>query len=82
MGAMRICTYGYNYCGSDLLSIGDYRQDIADALKAAGQPNDAAHIQFSLFNCDGLVSGHIQFLKFCGAERCVNAGSGSDDYCL
>ncbi|KAF2680812.1 hypothetical protein K458DRAFT_457917 [Lentithecium fluviatile CBS 122367] len=81
MSAMRICTISYNYCGSDLLNIGNYKGDITKALSVAGQPTDAAHIQDSLFNCYGAL-GQIQFIQFCGSGKCINAGSGSDDYCL
>ncbi|KAK3214637.1 hypothetical protein GRF29_19g855218 [Pseudopithomyces chartarum] len=79
--AARICSYGYNYCGSTLLNIGNYENDIKGALNAKKQPTDGDHILYSLFNCNGLISGSIQFLQYCGVGNCTNAGSGNDDHC-
>ncbi|KAJ4349649.1 uncharacterized protein N0V89_008266 [Didymosphaeria variabile] len=46
--ALRNCSYGYNYWGSDLLYIGKYGSDIKNALSSKGQPTDADHILFIL----------------------------------
>ncbi|KAJ4299023.1 hypothetical protein N0V90_004267 [Kalmusia sp. IMI 367209] len=93
--AMRNCVYGFNYCGSDLLSIGpsnftfsfkmlniskgNYEGDIEKALTTAGQPVDVNHIKFSLFNCNGPLGG-IQFIKFCGVNRCRQLGLEYGNY--
>ncbi|KAK7184018.1 hypothetical protein DPSP01_010473 [Paraphaeosphaeria sporulosa] len=75
------CTYGFNYGGSDLLSMGNYEGDINNPFTAAGQPTDGDHVLYSLFNSNSVIIGKIEFIKFWGAGGCANAGTGNDDYC-
>ncbi|KAF1966546.1 hypothetical protein BU23DRAFT_486245 [Bimuria novae-zelandiae CBS 107.79] len=78
---MANCRYGFSYCGKTLLNVGNYENDIKKALSARGQPTDAAHILYSLFNCDGFLDGSIQFIQYCGTGGCIDAGAGNDDKC-
>ncbi|KAF2688201.1 hypothetical protein K458DRAFT_332874 [Lentithecium fluviatile CBS 122367] len=77
----RNCKTGLNYCGRLLLSIGNYEQQVHQALVDSGQPTDKKHIDDALFHCDGGKNGDIHFLMFCGENRCVDGGTDRNDYC-
>ncbi|KAE8371196.1 hypothetical protein BDV26DRAFT_276600 [Aspergillus bertholletiae] len=66
------------YCGSTLIGIGDYYDDIIEELLRVGQPVDISHIKQSLFNCHG--SHGIEFREYCRCG-CHNAGWDRNDYC-
>ncbi|RHZ61386.1 hypothetical protein CDV55_103002 [Aspergillus turcosus] len=74
------CKTGLNYCGYNLLNIGNYGAQVNGALQAAGQPTDDAHIRESLFHCNGGENGDISFITYCGGG-CTDGGSGRSDYC-
>ncbi|KAH6605339.1 hypothetical protein Trco_007046 [Trichoderma cornu-damae] len=74
------CKTNLRYCGATLLRVGKYQEQIINALRARGQSTDGAHIERSLFFCSGGPNGEIEFLEFCG-NRCVDGGSGKNDYC-
>lgn len=60
--------------------IGNYDEQIREALRAANQPTDGDHIERSLFFCSGGPNGEIEYLQFCG-NRCVDGGTNHNDYC-
>ncbi|KAJ4355174.1 hypothetical protein N0V85_009553 [Neurospora sp. IMI 360204] len=76
------CHTGLLYCGSGLLYIGNYYDQIIAALSAATppQPTDSTHVHDSLFYCAGGDNGDITFQTFCAAG-CKDGGSGESDYC-
>ncbi|EDU42333.1 hypothetical protein PtrSN002B_007841 [Pyrenophora tritici-repentis] len=73
------CKKGITYCGRGLLNKGNYYGEITTGLSNANQPNDADHVNDSLFYCGSCTDTPYQ--KFCGAGRCANGGSGKNDYC-
>ncbi|KAJ9205078.1 hypothetical protein DTO164E3_1701 [Paecilomyces variotii] len=74
------CKTGLNYCGYNLLNIGNYGAQINEALENAHQPTDDAHIHESLFHCNGGENGDITFQTYC-TSGCKDGGSGRSDYC-
>ncbi|GAM89506.1 hypothetical protein ANO11243_075450 [Dothideomycetidae sp. 11243] len=72
------CVQGLTYCGSVLLTRGNYYQDILNSLNGAGQPTDSNHISNSLFYCAS--ADGVPFQQFCGTG-CVNGGDGNSDHC-
>ncbi|KAL1870364.1 hypothetical protein Plec18167_007498 [Paecilomyces lecythidis] len=74
------CKTGLNYCGYNLLNIGNYGPQVNQALEAANEPTDNGHIRESLFHCNGGENGDITFLTYCG-NGCTDGGSGRSDYC-
>ncbi|GAB1192431.1 hypothetical protein BDV32DRAFT_117298 [Aspergillus pseudonomiae] len=80
LAAANNCKTSLNYCGYNLLGIGNYAAQINEALKAAGQPTDDAHIRESLFHCNGGNNGDISWITYCGGS-CQDGGSGKSDYC-
>ncbi|KAF2628418.1 hypothetical protein BU25DRAFT_339449 [Macroventuria anomochaeta] len=77
----RNCKTGLNYCGRALLSIGNYKAQVNQALKDEGQPTDQKHIDDALFYCKGGDNGDIEFQSFCGEGRCISGGDNTRDYC-
>ncbi|KAJ4322671.1 hypothetical protein N0V84_004696 [Fusarium piperis] len=81
LGEARNCKSGISYCGSTLLNIGDYSNQINKALKSAGQPtNDFTRAQNSLFYCEGGKHGDIRYTKLCPGG-CKDHGNGKSDTC-
>ncbi|KAL7910310.1 hypothetical protein GGI35DRAFT_448435 [Trichoderma velutinum] len=76
----RNCSKNLDYCGSVLLGIGNYYDQVVSALRAAGKPTDDNWRKKSLFYCEGGPNGEIHFLEYCG-ERCVDNGQGHSDTC-
>ncbi|EAW13739.1 uncharacterized protein ACLA_044590 [Aspergillus clavatus NRRL 1] len=74
------CKTGLNYCGYNLLNIGNYGAQVNEALVAAHQSTDDGHIRESLFQCNGGSNGDITFITYCGGG-CRDGGSGRSDYC-
>ncbi|KAI0890741.1 uncharacterized protein GGS22DRAFT_184087 [Annulohypoxylon maeteangense] len=74
----RNCGVGYYYCGSNLLSKGDYYADIIGALEDAEEPTDEDHVENSLFLCKG--PDDVPFVEYC-EDGCDNEGAGSSDTC-
>ncbi|KAF8068076.1 hypothetical protein FPV67DRAFT_1669944 [Lyophyllum atratum] len=76
------CKKGLYYCGSVLLTRGNYYNQIDAALLAAHQPDDSNHINNSLFFCinDDNSNGNIYFNNFCGGG-CQNGGDSHSDFC-
>ncbi|TGO23483.1 hypothetical protein BPAE_0130g00010 [Botrytis paeoniae] len=74
------CFKGYKYCGTDLLSVGNYHDNIVQALKSADLPYDDKHIYHTLFPCveDGLLGKPVYCEKGCALAA---SGSHLDDYC-
>ncbi|KAI1879303.1 hypothetical protein JX265_002257 [Neoarthrinium moseri] len=72
------CKHGLYYCGHGLLHKGNYYQDISSSLRAAGQPSDDAHVNDSLFFCQG--DDDVPFVSYC-AQGCQDGGSGKSDHC-
>ncbi|KAE8387819.1 hypothetical protein BDV23DRAFT_174359 [Aspergillus alliaceus] len=66
LAAANNCKTGLNYCGYNLLGIGNYGAQVNGALKAAHQPTDDAHTRESLFLCNGGNN---------------DGGCGRNDYC-
>ena len=62
-----------------MIILGDYYEDIVGSLRVANQPTDDAHINNSLFECEG--PDDVPFMAYC--ERgCENRGAGHDDSCF
>ncbi|KAI8721607.1 hypothetical protein NCS52_00302600 [Fusarium sp. LHS14.1] len=80
LGEARNCKAGISYCGSTLLNIGDYTNQINQALKAAKQPSDFTRAQNSLFYCEGGKHGNIRYTKLC-TGGCKDHGNGKSDTC-
>ncbi|OJK04269.1 hypothetical protein ASPACDRAFT_21780 [Aspergillus aculeatus ATCC 16872] len=80
MVAARNCKTGLNYCGYNLLNIGNYAAQINQALSDAKQHIDSAHIHESIFHCNGGSNGDITWLAYCGSG-CQDGGSGKSDFC-
>ncbi|KAA8652679.1 hypothetical protein EYZ11_001021 [Aspergillus tanneri] len=74
------CKTSLNYCGYNLLGIGNYAAQVNSALEASNQPTDDAHIRESLFHCNGGNNGDISFISYCGGG-CQDGGSGNSDFC-
>ncbi|TFK32963.1 hypothetical protein BDQ12DRAFT_728174 [Crucibulum laeve] len=84
------CTPGLNYCGSTLLYIGDYSDQISQHLHdISGQPgspfigvNDNPYDNI-LFECIGGSAGIIKFKEECDSsgKTCNNGGGGKNDFC-
>ncbi|GAD93784.1 conserved hypothetical protein [Paecilomyces variotii No. 5] len=74
------CKTGLNYCGYNLLNIGNYGPQVNQALSNANQPIDDAHIHESIFHCNGGSNGDITFLAYCSGG-CQDGGSGNSDFC-
>lgn len=60
------------------LHAGNYYSDIVNSLAAAGQPNDASHVEDSLFYCAG--DDDIPWTAYCSGG-CQDGGSGTSDHC-
>ncbi|MCJ1286466.1 hypothetical protein MMC26_005811 [Xylographa opegraphella] len=76
------CKPGLQYCGSTLLSVGNYQGQIDQCYyDVVGEgyeaPNGGKNM---LFGCEGGRSGVIKYFKTCAAG-CHDAGSGKSDYC-
>ncbi|KAK1252057.1 hypothetical protein MKX08_003244 [Trichoderma sp. CBMAI-0020] len=75
------CKSGLNYCGFNLLGIGNYQPQIIDALqKASLDASNKGVSTNTLFHCDGGLNGDISVVKFC-TNRCIDGGSGKSDVC-
>lgn len=74
-------------CGSliqddtDVLFIGNYYNQIYQALVDNNQPTDSEHVNDSLFYCTGGSNGAIEFEYFCAAGVCTNGGNNNNDSC-
>ncbi|KAJ7311460.1 hypothetical protein DFH08DRAFT_718317 [Mycena albidolilacea] len=73
------CNRGGIYCSVSLLNRGNYREHIKQVLSQEHQPQDEAHIDYSLFNC--LSGGEIMFIKYC-SRGCGGTTTIDSDYCL
>ncbi|KAF5373018.1 hypothetical protein D9758_001466 [Tetrapyrgos nigripes] len=71
------CKHGLYYCGYNLLSKGNYYNDIIQSLEAAGQSTDPNHVDNSVFYCAG--DDDVPWVQLCGS--CVDGGSGNSDHC-
>ncbi|CAG7558351.1 unnamed protein product [Fusarium equiseti] len=74
------CTPGLRYCGYVLLRVGNYKEQIIQALRAEGQDFDWRAINTSYFDCLGGSNGDIKWLSNC--RTCVDNGYGNSDTCL
>ncbi|PYI00005.1 hypothetical protein BO71DRAFT_393979 [Aspergillus ellipticus CBS 707.79] len=74
------CKTNLNYCGYNLLNIGNYGSQVNGALQAANQPTDDSHIHESLLHCNGGSNGDISFESYCSGG-CHDGGSGKSDSC-
>ncbi|UKZ54386.1 hypothetical protein TrVGV298_008194 [Trichoderma virens] len=75
------CNPGLDYCGFNLLGIGNYQPQINDALeKASLDPSNKGVSTNTLFHCVGGYNGDIVVIKFC-TNRCIDGGSGKSDFC-
>ncbi|EHK43624.1 hypothetical protein TRIATDRAFT_137486 [Trichoderma atroviride IMI 206040] len=75
------CKSGLNYCGFNLLGIGNYQPQIIDALqKASLDASNKGVSTNTLFHCDGGYNGDISVVKFC-TNRCIDGGPGKSDVC-
>ncbi|KAI8711359.1 hypothetical protein NCS52_01399000 [Fusarium sp. LHS14.1] len=76
-GAARNCTPNLYCGGSSLLDIGNYYDDIEDALAATKQGicTDRKHVKNSLFYCAPGTNGAIKY------KGCKNIGIGKSDKC-
>lgn len=65
-----------------LLAPGAHRSILADALSAAGQSTDNAHVENSaVFTCQvDTQANKIKFLSLCGSDaaQCIAGGAASD----
>ncbi|KAK6834318.1 hypothetical protein PG990_000861 [Apiospora arundinis] len=75
----RNCKAGLNYCGSTLLSIGDYRGQIQQAMVAAGHDPNTYPNEY-LFSCVGGSEGLISVLNNCD-RGCQDNGKDKSDTC-
>ncbi|KAF7947536.1 hypothetical protein EAE96_008622 [Botrytis aclada] len=82
------CMQGWKYCGTDLLAIGNYQNNIVQALNSAGLPYDTSHVYHTLFECaeNGLLKTDKtgpSAPQYCGEYRCQlgGMGSGKNDTC-
>ncbi|KAK6850210.1 hypothetical protein PG995_014043 [Apiospora arundinis] len=75
----RNCKPNLNYCGSTLLSIGDYRGQIQQAMVAAGHDPDTYPNEY-LFRCVGGSEGLISVLYSCN-RGCQDNGNDKSDTC-
>ncbi|KAJ6783578.1 hypothetical protein PWT90_10200 [Aphanocladium album] len=76
----RNCTPGFYYCGHTLLEIGNYHNQITNALVEADKGTNYNWVNFSLFWCTGAPNGDIDFAQSCNGP-CTNAGNGKNDHC-
>ncbi|TQW01238.1 hypothetical protein V2A60_002242 [Cordyceps javanica] len=74
------CKGGLNYCGQTLLNVGNYHDQIIQALREANEPTSDDWVRRSLFYCTGFQGGDIKFAQACGAH-CTDGGAGNNDYC-
>ncbi|KAL6890036.1 hypothetical protein GGI43DRAFT_416226 [Trichoderma evansii] len=75
------CTPGLDYCGFNLLGIGNYQAQITDALQKASLDSSNKGVSTNtLFHCVGGQNGDIVVIKFC-TNRCVDGGPGKSDFC-
>ncbi|PMD60383.1 uncharacterized protein K444DRAFT_560923 [Hyaloscypha bicolor E] len=75
----RNCTPGLKYCGRTLLDIGNYADQIAQAL-ADSNKGDSNGGRDDLFNCIGGSSGVIKFESIC-SNGCATEPAGVSDKC-
>ncbi|KAL4898171.1 hypothetical protein BDV59DRAFT_166327 [Aspergillus ambiguus] len=75
------CTAGLNYCGFNLLRIGNYAARINTTLREQNMALDRWSMQETLFYCDGRRKGSISFAAICEIE-CRDGGTGHSDWCL
>ncbi|RSL58092.1 hypothetical protein CEP53_006250 [Fusarium sp. AF-6] len=80
LGEARNCKKKLTYCGSTLLNIGDYSNQITQALKDAGQSADFTRAQNSLFYCEGGKNGDIRYTRLC-TGGCKDHGDDKSDTC-
>ncbi|KAJ7116882.1 hypothetical protein C8R44DRAFT_627391 [Mycena epipterygia] len=74
------CTPGLTYCGSGLISKGNYQGQIDQALFCAGVVEvDSGHS--SLFFCEGGAEGVVSYVTSCAVGKCIDGGSGKNDHC-
>ncbi|KIM41485.1 hypothetical protein M413DRAFT_27825 [Hebeloma cylindrosporum] len=76
----RNCTPGLSYCGSSLLTIGNYQGQIDQVLSdyAIKEVDNGKSV---LFYCIGGNTGVLQFVKDCGVGNCLSGGSAKSDGC-
>ncbi|KAH6884474.1 hypothetical protein B0T10DRAFT_564508 [Thelonectria olida] len=75
------CKKGLEYCGSTLMTKGNYRDQINDALEgnSLSSTNNTV-VMNTLFTCLGGDNGDIEVIEFC-QQGCTDGGSGKNDYC-
>lgn len=67
------CKTGLNYCGYNLLSKGNYYDQMAAAARTGNRLNN------KLFACLGGPRGEIKLIEDC--SRCADGGAGRSDFC-
>ncbi|KFY16906.1 hypothetical protein V492_01030 [Pseudogymnoascus sp. VKM F-4246] len=74
----RNCKEDIYYCGYNLLSVGNYANQIQDAMAAVGRGGqDSSDV---VFLCLGGSNGDIKFDEQCSGD-CVDAGTDKSDHC-
>ncbi|KAK5652707.1 hypothetical protein OQA88_10301 [Cercophora sp. LCS_1] len=73
------CKTGLYYCGSTLMKIGDYGDEIRAELTKNGYPHLVVYGNNSLYSCGVGGKGWIGLVKMC--DECVDGGAGKSDYC-
>ncbi|KAJ3482040.1 hypothetical protein NLG97_g7675 [Lecanicillium saksenae] len=76
----RNCQSGLNYCGWNLLNIGNYEPQINAALKSKGWQVNGKNIHDTLFACLGGTNGEITVLDWCSGT-CADGGKHKNDFC-
>ncbi|TFK32964.1 hypothetical protein BDQ12DRAFT_728173 [Crucibulum laeve] len=72
------CNKGLDYCGSSLISKGNYAHQILQLFYDIGEKNES--YDDVLFTCEGTSAGWIKFVKRC-PRSCINGGAGKNDFC-
>ncbi|KAJ3497674.1 hypothetical protein NLG97_g1715 [Lecanicillium saksenae] len=76
----RNCKAGINYCGWNLLNIGNYQSQVDAALRQKGWQVNGKNIHDTIFSCLGGPNGEITVLDWC-AGNCADGGENHDDFC-
>lgn len=59
--------------------LGNYYNQIIEALKKADKSTSSAYVNHSLFYCTGGSNGNIKYQAKCSS--CVDGGDGKSDHC-
>ncbi|KAF8160033.1 hypothetical protein B0H34DRAFT_797212 [Crassisporium funariophilum] len=81
------CGKGYNYCGDNLLSIGNYLDQMVQEASDNGRSSGNAMVSY-LYKCvdagDRAGPGVIEFIEDCAKGNgwhCSDNGGGNNDSC-